>query len=429
MITRRSRRLAPVAALAVAALTLTGCGRADDASDGATGAAAEDFVEGEATGSLTVWAMGSEGEALPAFLEAFEAENPDVDIEVLAVPWSAAGDQFRTAIASGTGPDVAMVGTDWMAEMGHAFETVPSNVDTSTFFDGAIDNATVDGELRGVPWYIDTRVMFYRTDLAAQAGWDQAPETGEEFVQFLQDLKEQTDVTNPIRLSVGVQGAFLDQLWNVWSHGADVINEDQTEWTFDTPEMAEAMEFYTSLFSEGLAPTAVDTTPGSTEAEFVSGQLGAFIGGPWMRGVLTNLGGVEFASKFSTAPVPSFESSTSFAGGANLVVFNDTDNRDAAWSLVNWLTRPETQVDFFGATGNLPTSELAWEDESLQQDDKLTAFYTQLQSISAPPQLATWPQVTAEADRQLERMIVGGVPVADALAELQRQADSIGMDH
>ena len=33
----------------------------------------------------------------------------------------------------------------------------------------------IDGTLYGVPWYVDTRLLFYRTDLLARAGFDAPP--------------------------------------------------------------------------------------------------------------------------------------------------------------------------------------------------------------------------------------------------------------
>jgi multiple sugar transport system substrate-binding protein len=165
---RPAARVALVTALALTALTA--CGRSDDT--GSTGSTdASTLGSGEASGELSVWAMGTEGEALPDFVQDFVDANPDVDIEVVPIPWDAARDKFQTAIAAGTTPDVAMMGTTWMAEFGDAFAPVPDGIDTSDFFAGSVDTTELAGQAVGVPWYVDTRVLYYRTDLAEQAGW------------------------------------------------------------------------------------------------------------------------------------------------------------------------------------------------------------------------------------------------------------------
>ena len=103
-----------VASVAAVALTMSACGReADDGSSAETGKA---VASGAATGTITVWAMGAEGEKLPELAKEFEAANPGVKVQVTAIPWDAAHDKFTTAITANKTPDVAMVGTTWMGE-------------------------------------------------------------------------------------------------------------------------------------------------------------------------------------------------------------------------------------------------------------------------------------------------------------------------
>src|SRR6476620_6079243 len=110
---RRTSAMA-VATIAAAALTLTACGRGDAGSTAQeTG---KDVSSGKATGTITVWAMGAEGEKLPALAKEFKTANPSSKVNVTAIPWNAAYQTFTTAITAGTTPDAAMVGTTWMGE-------------------------------------------------------------------------------------------------------------------------------------------------------------------------------------------------------------------------------------------------------------------------------------------------------------------------
>lgn len=421
---RPAARVALVAALALTAVSA--CGRSDDT--GSTGSTDTSTLSSDAaSGELTVWAMGTEGEALPDFVQDFVDANPDVDIEVVPIPWDAARDKFQTAIAAGTTPDIAMMGSTWMAEFGDAFAPVPEGIDTSDFFAGSVGTTEVGGQAVGVPWYVDTRVLYYRTDLAEQAGWTEAPADWDELQAMLGDIKDKTDADYGIRLLASGNDAFQGSLWAPWSNGASLMDADETEWTLDTPEMAEAYEYYTSFFTKGLADAQADRTPGATEADFVEGRIGAFIEGPFMMGSLEQLGGEEFADQYATARIPAGKTSTSFAGGANLVVFQDSDNADSAWKLVDWLTQPDVQVDFYQLTGDLPSAQSAWDDPALADDEKLAVFGEQLQDTQSPPQNTGWVQVAAAADSAIERMIVSGEKPADALAALQEQATSIGV--
>ena len=126
-----------VAGLAAAALTLSACGR--DAAETPAGETGEAVATGAATGTITVWAMGAEGEKLPELAKEFESANPGAKVEVTAIPWDAAHDKFTTAITANKTPDVAMVGTTWMGEFAElgALDPTPGQIDKSMFFEGA----------------------------------------------------------------------------------------------------------------------------------------------------------------------------------------------------------------------------------------------------------------------------------------------------
>ena len=103
-----------VATLATAALALSACGRSTGTA--ASTDQAKDVSSGKAAGTITVWAMGAEGDKLPTLAKQFESNNPGAKVNVTAIPWDAAHDKFTTAITAGKTPDAAMVGTTWMGE-------------------------------------------------------------------------------------------------------------------------------------------------------------------------------------------------------------------------------------------------------------------------------------------------------------------------
>ena len=122
--------------------------------------------------------MGTEGEVLQDFSADFEEANPDATVKVTAIPWESAHDKIAGAIASGETPDVSLIGTTWMGEFAEAGGLMPTPeglVDEADFFPGAWGSTEVGGTSYGVPWYVETRVLYYRTDLAEKAGWDEAP--------------------------------------------------------------------------------------------------------------------------------------------------------------------------------------------------------------------------------------------------------------
>lgn len=415
-----------VAGLTAVALTLSACGRAgEEGGAGETGAA---VGTGAATGTITMWAMGAEGENLPKLTKEFEAANPGTKIQVTAIPWDAAHDKFTTAITANQTPDVAMVGTTWMGEfagMG-AIDPKPGAIDGSVFFEGAQETTEVGGTSYGVPWYVETRLIYYRTDLAEKAGFSTPPADWDGLKAMAKAMQTKAGAKWGIGLQAGGQGSWQSVMPFAWSNGAELTKDDGKAYNFDTPEMLEAAKYYQSFFTEGIADKAAPATP-TTEPDFASGRVPMFISGPWMMGAVEKAGGGEaFKEKYDVMVMPTKEVSSSFVGGSNLVVFKNTKNRDTAWKFVQWLTDPKVQVKWYQLSTDLPSVKSAWEDPALTADDKLAKFGKQLETAKAPPSFPTWEQVITSFDTEMEKVTKSAADPAAALKTVQQQADSIG---
>jgi multiple sugar transport system substrate-binding protein len=415
------------AALAVgvaAAVVLTSCGRPSETASASK--AASTIASGPATGTINMWAQGGEGQALPAFAKEFEAANPGVKINVTAIPWDAAHNKYQTAIAGGTTPDVAQIGTTWMGDFANAFVPTPTSIDTSVFFPGSVKSTVVGGTAYGVPWSGDTRVVYYRKDLLAKAGYTTFPTTWDDFKALAKAMKTKAGAKWGVNLPAGGTDSFQAMLFIPWSAGAELMNKDQTKWTLDTPAWVDAMKYYQSFFTDGIANPNPNTGAGAQDAAFVDGSIPMFVGSPGEIQSLIQAGGPGYEDKFGVALVPKNKSATSFVGGSNLVVFKGSKNQASAWKFIQWLSQPEVQIKWRKAAGDLPLVASAWKDPSLAGDPKMTVIGDQLNSGNSPPQVATWTQVSAAADRVLEQIVKAGANPADAMKSLQATADSIG---
>ena len=421
-----TRPASVLGALAVAAsLALTGCGR--DSSSQAGPGSSNAIDDAKAKGTINVWAMGTKGEKLEGFVKDFESANPDAKVKVTAVPWEAAHDKISSAIAGGKTPDVSLIGTTWMGEFAKSggLDATPKGlVDKADFFNGAWGSTVVGNTSYGVPWYVETRVLYYRTDLAKKAGWDHAPRTWAELSRFAADLKK-AGVKYPVSLQPGQTGSWQSVLPFAWSNGAKVTNGSGTDYTFDSPQMTEALDYFKSFFDKGYSQTRM-LDPGELENGFAKGTYGSFISGPWHIGLVEDAGLTP--DKYTVAPLPGKDSSpgTSFTGGGDLAVFKDAKNRDGAWKFVRWLTQPTTQQKWYDTVKDLPAVKAAWKSGDLADDPQLQVFGTQLDSALAPPAVPTWEQVAAVIDSDVEKAVKGSMPPSKAVADMQKQASSIG---
>jgi multiple sugar transport system substrate-binding protein len=419
--TRPKRRTLLVAAVTAVALAASACGR--DSGDGEA-EQGEKVAQGKASGNITVWAMGTEGEKLSALADDFMKENPDAKVTVTAVPWDNAHNKIAAAIAGQQTPDVTMLGTTWMGEFAKtgALDVVPPDfVKKDDFFPGAWETGVVDGTSYGVPWYVETRMLFVNKAVAEKAGITEAPKDWDSLTQAVSDMKAKGGAKWGIYLQPGQTGAWQTVMPFVWQNGGEIW--DGKDFTLDSPEATEALEYYQSFYNDGLSTK--DRIPdGQQEPKLLKGEIGAFVSGPWHIGLLNDLGG---EGKYELWPMPSGTGdATSFIGGSNMSVFKNSKNRDAAWKFVSYLMKPEVQVKWYETVKDLPAVQAAWDDQTLSGDEMLKLFGDQLDKAKAPPSIPTWEQIAAGVDTELEKVAKGTSSPADAAKAMQAQATSIG---
>src|SRR5262245_27649622 len=152
-----------IIALSCASVALTSCGRRDYAGQK----------------RLKFWTVGREGEVAEQLVQDFEREHPEIAVIVQKLPWTAAHEKLLTAYAGDTLPDLCQLGNTWVPEFAalNALEPLDAlaahsaDIQVSDYFEGFLNSNRVDGTLYGVPWYVDTRLLFYRRDLLHEAGF------------------------------------------------------------------------------------------------------------------------------------------------------------------------------------------------------------------------------------------------------------------
>jgi multiple sugar transport system substrate-binding protein len=414
-----TRRRPPLIALGgpaawLLSLVLMGCGGAED---GVT---------------LRFWAMGREGEVVGELVRDFERENPGVRVEVQQIPWSAAHEKLLTAHVGRATPDLAQLGNTWIAEfvaLG-ALEPLGARVAASAglspeaYFSGIWDTNVIGDEPYGVPWYVDTRVLFYRSDLLAEAGYDSMPSTWSGWREAMEAVKRRG---GPDRFAV-----FLPV--NEWTQpvilglqaGSPLLAERATRGAFSEPAFRWAFDFYLGLFEDGLAPAVGNNEIANLYQEFARGYFAMYVTGPWNLGEFRRRLPPELEDAWATAPLPGPDAGTpgvSLAGGSSLVVFRRTEHADQAWRVVEYLSRPDVQRRFYALTGDLPARVEAWDEEALAGQPRLRAFRTQLERVVPTPKIPEWEQIATRVLERAELAIRGGASAGEALERLDRDVD------
>lgn len=381
---------------------------------------------------IVFWAMGSEADAADAVLDGFRRAHPEIPVRVQRVPWSAAHEKLLTAWVGGSMPDVLQLGNTWIAEMAalHALEPLDAReTDRKDFFPGALAPNVVDGRLLALPWYVDTRLLFFRRDVLAAAGVTDVPRTWQDWRRAMQAMRGDSQSGDDGK----VFGAFLavDE-WQTpvilaLQLGAKLLREGDSRGNFRSPEVRRAFGFYVGLFADGLAPTKSAAQLSSLYREFAAGYFAYFVTGPWNLAELEHRMPSELASSWGTAPMPAPEGGDapglSVAGGASLAVSASSLHKDNAWAVVEYLASPAVQADFRARSGDLPSRRSAW--DGVPADERAAAFRVQMEHLAPTPSVPEWERIAAKITLHLERVVRGERTLDDALAALDVDVDSI----
>ena len=103
-----------------------------------------------------------------------------------------------------------MVGTTWMGEFAglDALDPTPPSIDKTGFFHGAQKTTEVDGTSYGIPWYVETRLVYYRTDLAKKAGITTPPTDWDGLKAMAKAMQDKAGAKWGIGLQAGGTGSW-----------------------------------------------------------------------------------------------------------------------------------------------------------------------------------------------------------------------------
>ncbi|CAM5292451.1 sugar ABC transporter substrate-binding protein [Rhodanobacter lindaniclasticus] len=382
--------------------------------------------------TLTFWAMGRESEAVAQLVPAFEREHPDIHVDVQQLPWKAAHQKLLTAIAGDTTPDVAQLGNTWIAELQalDALEPLQSDVDRSRvvqaadYFPGIWATNRIDGVLYGIPWYVDTRLLFYRKDLLAAAGFDAPPRDWAAWSRQLAALQARAA---PDHYAILLPSNEFEQLLSLGLQQDEPLLRDGGRYgNFESAGFKRALAFYVDIFKRHEAPLLANTEVPNPWAEVGRGVYAFYFSGPWNIGEFRRRLPATQQDVWATAPLPGPHGpGAGIAGGSSLVIFRHSPRQAQAWQLIEYLSRPDVQQKFYALLGDMPPRRSAWLGGGLRDDPAVQAFREQLERVKPTPPVPEWERIVTEMQLVAARAAHGELTVDQAAAEIDRRADAI----
>jgi multiple sugar transport system substrate-binding protein len=382
--------------------------------------------------TLRIWAMGREGEVLSQLIPGFEKEHPDIHVEVQQIPWTAAHEKLLTAYVGESTPDIAMLGNTWVPEFValnslaplDSFATQSKDIRRDDFFPGIWKTNVVNGKTYGIPWYVDTRLIFYRTDLLAKAGYKTFPTTWAEWTTAMKKMKSQMSARQfPLLMPTNEWPQPVDFAMEA---GSPILRDGGRYGAFEQPAFRKGFDYYIGFYRQGLASPVSTSQVSNLFQEFERGNIAMFISGPWYIGELKTRLDSSVQDKWSTAAMPGINGvGVSMAGGSSLSLFAASQHKAEAWKLMEYLSRPQLELEFYKLTGDLPPRISAWQDTALANNKYARAFRAQLEHVMPLPQVPEWEEIATTIFEHGEQAIRKTKTVDQMLAALDQDVNAM----
>ncbi len=383
---------------------------------------------------ISLWALGAEGENVQYLLDDFYKQYPDIRVKVQMVPWTAAQEKLITSYASNNLPDVFQIGNTWIPQFAMLKAITPlndflpaSSLSAEDYFPGIWQTNLLDTLVYGIPWYIDTRVMFYRTDLLHDVGWERPPQNWDELLRLSQQLRQHFGKKEKYALYLPTNEWASFVIFGL-QNGAGLLGENNSFGHFSDPRFESAFSYLMQYHQQGLAPLGISQVTNVYQA-LADTFIVMYLSGPWNVREFKNWMKGDLADKWMTAPLPGPDSTypgLSLAGGSSLVINQESGHKKAAWQFIEFLSQTETQLKFYKLVNDLPSRRAAWDDPLLRNDPYMAAFYQQFYHVAPTPKVPEWEQIAFSLIQRYAEFAARGVyPVDECLRRLDLEVDRV----
>ncbi len=391
---RSKRFLAGTAALAFAALALTGCSAG--ASGSGSGASEDGTVE------MTLWQNSTTGpgkEFWDKVAADFGKENPGVTVKPQSIQNEDLDGKLQTALNSGDAPDIFLQrGGGKMAAMVAAGQLMDltdgiSDSAKSEISKGSFTANTLDDKVYAMPVAVLPGGLFYSQDLFTQAGITETPKTIDELNGAVQKLKDAG--VSPIAL--GGKDAWPAAHWYYFfalrECSADTMATAAEEKDFSDDCWIKAGEDLQSFvetepYNEGFLTTAAQQGAGSSAGLVANHKAAMELMGAWNPGVIASLTpDAKPLPDLGWFPFPEIEGGKGEPGAIMGGVDGYSCSANApkeCLDFLNYLATSDVQKEYYAAFNAPPVNSVAQEAVTEPYLKDILAAY------NAAPNVSQW---------------------------------------
>ena len=315
-------------------------------------------------------------------------------------------------------PDVFTQDVVWIAEFAGAGWALPLDQYfgpsvTGEFFPGVVRACTYQGKLTALPWFVDSGMLYYRTDMLADVG-AKVPETWDELAAIGHAL-QQSGKAQFGYLWQGKQAEVLvcDLVEVVASNRGAILSENGKSSRLSDPSAVAAVQFlYDTINTTKISPSDVlswDEEP--SRRPFTSGQSAFLRNWSYVYAIAQDAKESSVVGKVGVAPLPHFPGGSSAAclGGYQYGINAASKNREAAVDFLTWMASPAMQLHFASKSGLAPSRPAVFDEPQLGREQPFMQKLKGVFSGATPrPVTPKYAQVTLAIQSGVSRALVSG---------------------
>ncbi len=357
--------------------------------------------------------------------DAFQAENPDIKINIEVVPWDTLLQRLTTDVAGGSAPDISIIGTRWLLDF--ASQGVAEPIDgyltpefKGTFIDTFMAPGVIEGQTMGLPVAASARAMMVNMDLYEKAGAT-PPKTWDELYEASKKI-----AALPETFAFGLQGKEIETdayyYYSLWTHGGDILKADGTS-GLDTPEALEAANLYKKMIDEGLTqPSPTNYTREDVFNLFKQGKVGTIFTFPML---IPQIKAEAPDLKYQILPFPEGKAKATYGVTDTLMMFADSDAKEAAWKFIEFAYKDEWREKFDMGEGFLPVTKNVAALPYFTEDPDVAGFAAGLPYAKFAPTIANWEEIADVTVRTMQQIYLGEVTPEDGLKAAASEINKI----
>ena len=385
------------------------------------------------SGAVSFMVFGDPAElaAYQSLVAAFEAQYPNITVELRHVPSQGDYQQQLTAgFSAGAPPDVMLLNYRRFAQFSKVGGLEPLGsylsksdlLQESDFYAPTIEAFTLDGRLWCIPQNVSSLVVYYNRDLfdAASVAYPTDDWTRDDFVAAAQALTLDLDGDGQAdQYGAGIDPSLFRLAPFVWQNGGELVDDPKhpSRLTLDSPESLAAFQWFVDLqVQHHVVPDAVAETAESSESRFLNGTLAMYFNSrratPTFRTITT--------FQWDVAPLPNGSQPAGILHSDGYCLAAKAHDKDAAWTFIEFANSAEGQTLVAGTGRTVPSlisvaESPAFLDPSLPPTHS-RVFLDTVPNLRRVPLLSTWPSIEEVASREIERAFYGQASVEEAAA-------------